>query len=242
MTRLVIWSNRVTTASRAASRAGERILRADGAPAESQLALLARRGAQLAGAEGRLPSPRDRSRARPRRRLRRRREPLVELRPVAPRHTAVSTPLPALHGQEGALLAAARMDRALRWRVPSGSRQARPAGDRHRDRAVPRGSRRRDVPRGDTPLEGSAQAARGTVAHRGRADRARGRRAARSGRHLGNRAARPARPAAGRLRAGDRDHRPRGARRRRGGAARDRPAARGDHRARGLARGRRRRT
>src|SRR6185436_7094 len=112
------WPNRVTTASRAASRAGERILRADGAPAESQLALLARRGAQLAGADGRLPAPGDRAGARPGRRLRRRREPLVELRPVASRHTAVSTPLLALHGQEGALLAAARMDRARRRRVP----------------------------------------------------------------------------------------------------------------------------
>ena len=50
---------------------------------------------------------------------------------------------------------------------------------------------------------------------------------------VGNRAARPARPAARRLRAADRDRRPRRARRRRGGAARDRPAARGDHRPRG---------
>src|SRR6187551_1409080 len=137
MTRLVIRSNSVTTTSRAASRAGERILRADGAPAEAQLALLARRGAQLARAEGRLPAPRDRSGARPRQRLRRRREPLVQLRPVAARHTAVSTPLPALHGQEGALLAAARMDRARRRRIPRRSWQARPACDRHRNRTLP---------------------------------------------------------------------------------------------------------
>ena len=58
-------------------------------------------------------------------------------------------------------------------RLPGRSRQARPAGDRHRRGALPRRPRRRHVPRGDTAREGAAQAARGPLAQRRRADRAR---------------------------------------------------------------------
>src|SRR4029078_10084367 len=113
MTRLVMWPNRVTTRSRSASPAGERILRADDAPAEAQLVLLPRRGAQLARAAGIVPPPLDGPREHAGRSVRPGREPLVELRSVAARGASVPAPLPALPGAEGALLAATRLWRLL---------------------------------------------------------------------------------------------------------------------------------
>src|SRR4029078_9061998 len=69
---------------------------------------------------------------------------------------------------------------------PEGTRRSKGLRQRHEARWHTRGAPRREAP-GKPP--------RGPLAPRGRADPARGRRAARSGRHLGNRAARPARAA-----------------------------------------------
>ena len=64
-------------------------------------------------------------------------------------------------------------------RVSRPARRARPGGGRHRRPALPRGPRRRDVPRGHAAREGPAEAARGALALGRGADRARGGRAAR---------------------------------------------------------------
>ena len=149
-------------------------------------------------------------------------EPLVELRSVAARDPVLPAPVLPLHGEGGALLVSARLDRRGGRRLQGAARRARRRGDR--DGRLPRGDRPccRHVPGGHAAPEGSSQAARGALAHGGGAHRARGAVPLVPGGHRGNRAARSARPAAGRVRAADRGRRSRraGGRTRRHGSRR----------------------
>src|SRR5688572_20758620 len=123
-----------------------------GAPPQPRLH--AGRGAELAGGLRRLPAPRTRPRAPAGRRLRPRGEPQLELRPLAARTAPVPAPLPSLHGQVGALLDAVQAVRDRCGRLPGAPRRARHRRDRDRNAALPRGPRRRHVPRGHATEEG----------------------------------------------------------------------------------------
>src|SRR5262245_32806412 len=135
MTSLGMGRDSVTMDRRAASAAAKRILRRDGVPTETELAVLPGCGAELAGRPLRLPAALERARPRPGRGVRARREPLVEPRSVAARAAALPPPVSPFHGEEGALLAAARLDRPRGRRLSRRPGQARPAGGRDRDRA-----------------------------------------------------------------------------------------------------------
>src|SRR4051812_35220363 len=91
----------------------------------------------------------------------------VESRPVAARPGDLAPPVPAVHGEVGALLVPA-LDRRLRRRRLQGEpRPLRPRRDRDRGAARARGQRDRDVPRGHAPQEGAPQEARGAGPQRG---------------------------------------------------------------------------
>src|SRR5215207_4878869 len=182
-----------------------------GAPPQPRLH--AGRSVELAAPLRRLPAPRARPRAPPERGLRSRGEPQLEPRPLAPRTAPVPAPLPSLHGQVGALLDAVQ-------------------AIRDRGAALPRGPRRRDVPRGHPTEEGAAEEVRGARPHRRSQDRARSGRPPRPGRDHRHRPPRAPGAGAGGIRAADPARRPGGARGRRAG--RDRTADDRDRGARAL--------
>ena len=94
-----------------------------------------------------------------------------------------------------AVLATARLDHPRRWRLPRATRRARRRGDRDGDAPLPRGSRRRHVPRGHATREGIRKKHEARWRSRRSADRARCRRPARPRRDL---AAPTASPGSGR--------------------------------------------
>src|SRR5215204_3900920 len=126
-----------------------------GAPPQPRLH--AGRSVELAAPLRRLPAPRARPRAPPERGLRSRGEPQLEPRPLAPRTAPVPAPLPSLHGQVGTLLDAVQAIRDRGRRLPGPPRRARHRRNRDRRAALPRGPRRRDVPRGHPTEEGAAE-------------------------------------------------------------------------------------
>ena len=229
------WPNRVTTASRGASRAGERILRADDPPAEAQLALLARRGLSWPVLQGRLPAPRDGSRARPRRRLRR--SPRTTGRTSTRGRSAcrsfhaascASWPSRSSSGRRSAGSCAPEADSACDAASATSRRSTRPFALCREGHAVvmfPEGTRRSKGLRKKYEARWHTGAARIALEAGVPLVPAGISGTERLGR-LG-----PLRVAYGPPVETDR---PRGARRRRGGAGGDRPAARGDHRAGGL--------
>src|SRR5918994_5349726 len=200
--------------------------------AAPQSRLHACRGIELAAALRRLPAPRARPRAPPERGLRSRGEPQLQPRPLAPRTAPVPAPLPSLHGQVGALLASVQAVRDRGRRLPGPPRRTRHRRDRDCRATLPRGPRRRDVPRGHATEEGAPEEVRGARPHRRGQDRARGGRTPGPGRHHRHRPARAPGAAAGGVGTADPDRRPGGAGGR--GAGRNRAADDRDRGARAL--------
>src|SRR5579884_3945132 len=142
-----------------------------GAPEER--ALPTDRGGLASAATARLPLRGDGPRAPALGRLRPRGRPPLQLRPVAARDRPLPALLRAVHGEVGALLAAALPPPARRRRLRGAPGQGRPGGAHDRPAPRPRGLRGGDVPGGDAAGEGAAQAPAGGRARRSGPDRRR---------------------------------------------------------------------
>src|SRR3954447_21153094 len=167
-------------------------------------------------------------------RLRPRLQSRLELRSLAARNAALSPPAAALHGEVGALLVAADLRPERRRRVPGAARTARYGGDRDRRRARPGRRSRDDVPGRDASDEGPREEVRGAAPQRCRADRSRGRLAARPCGGEGHRRPDALQQPPRRIRRTGRDRRPARTGRRERRARGDRTIDGADPRARGV--------
>src|SRR5712692_4609638 len=132
---------------------------------ETERLLPLRRPAVCAARLWDLPAAGARQGARPARgRLRAGGEPQLQLRPLGARVAALPAPVPALHGEVGALLVAAQVRARRGRRVPRAARRAGRAGDADGGRPLPRRPRCRDVPGEDPAAEGAAQEVGGASA------------------------------------------------------------------------------
>src|SRR6266511_1020431 len=154
--------------------------------------------------------------------LRARREPRLQLRPLAAGDPALAPPLPALHGEIGAVLVAARAPDQRRRGLQGATRRTGRRGGQHRRGARQGRPHRRDVPARHAPAKGPRQEASAPRAHGRRAHRARSERTARPGGDCRHRPPLAARAVAGLLRQAGRCRRARSARGDREADGRDR--------------------